>query len=212
MFLPKEKKFFDLYEAMSDKIIEAVCLMEKLKENYGQLPQIARKIKKKENEADDIVHQIFNQLLYDHTRVTEEKGDIRFFAHNMDNIIDSIEKAVNRLCVYKINFLPKGVIEFIPVLKETSLEIKKGVECLKNLRKNDEELTKCCIKINELENKADQINRKWLEKVLGNPVKGAKDMRQIIALKEIIDTLEYAMDQCEDVANILETFRLKGEA
>ncbi len=210
MFLPKEKKFFALYQALSDKIIEAVCLFEKLKENYNNLPQIAKEIKKLENEADDIVHKIFNQLLYDHTRVTEEKGDIKFFAHNMDNIIDSIEKAVNRLCVYKIDFLPKGVIEFIPVLKESAKEIQKGVECLKNLRKNEEELTKCCIKINELENKADQINRKWLEKVLGNPVKSAKDMRQIIALKEIIDILEYAMDQCEDVANILETFRLKG--
>ena len=44
------------------------------------------------------------------------------------------------------------------------------------------------------------------------PIKTADDVRRIMALKEIIDTLEYTVDQCEDVANVLETFQLKGEA
>jgi uncharacterized protein Yka (UPF0111/DUF47 family) len=212
MFLPKEKKFFHLYNDLADKIVESVALLEALGEDYSRLQEIAKKLDKVESQADKIVHKIMNDLLYDHTRVTEEKGDIKFFAHNMDNVIDSIEKAVNRLCVYKIDFFPKGVAEFVPILKQSAKEIKKAVECLPNMRKNQEKLAKYCVKINQLENKADQVNRKWLEAVLSQPVKNANDMRQIIALKEIIDMLEYAMDQCEDVANILETFRLKGEA
>lgn len=212
MFLPREKKFFGLYQALSDKIIEAIELLEKLKQNYSQLCQIAEKLKALEDEADDIVHEIAEQLLYDHTRVTEEKGDIRFFAHNMDNIIDSIEKAVNRLCLYHVKIIPQAVVEFIPLLKEAAQEIKKGVGCLENLKKGGKILAECCVKINELENKTDQINRKWLQKVLTEPIQGANDIRQTVALKEIIDTLEYAMDQCEDVANVLETFRLKGQA
>ncbi len=212
MFLPKEKKFFHLYNDLADKIVESALLLEALGEDYSHLQEIAKKLDKVESQADKIVHKIMNDLLYDHTRVTEEKGDIKFFAHNMDNVIDSIEKAVNRLCVYKIDFFPKGVAEFVPILKQSAKEIKKAVECLPNMRKNQEKLAKYCVKINQLENKADQVNRKWLEAVLSQPVKNANDMRQIIALKEIIDMLEYAMDQCEDVANILETFRLKGEA
>ena len=161
---------------------------------------------KNSNHYKGILTEWYDKLLL------EEKGDIKFFAHNMDNVIDSIEKAVNRLCVYKIDFFPKGVAEFVPIIKQSAKEIKKAVEYLPNMRKKQEELARCCVKINQLENEADQVNRKWLEAVLSRPIKKANDVRQIIALKEIIDMLEYAMDQCEDVANILETFRLKGEA
>lgn len=212
-FLPKEKKFFDLYEALAEKIIQAVRYLEQLKENYGQLPQIAENLKRLEDEADAICHQIVSQLHYDHTRVTEEKGDIRFFVHNMDNIVDGIEKAVNRLYIYRVDSLPSVFGEFLPLLKEATQQIKIAVvNCLKNLSKNDQVLADCCIKINDLENKADKVNREWLAKIINGEYPEAKDFKRVIAIKEIVDLLEYTMDQCEDVANVLETFRLKGEA
>lgn len=212
MFLPKEKKFFDLYENLAKKISEAVLLLEKLKKNYLVLSQVYIDINKLEDDADDIVHQIVKNLHYDHTRVTEEKGDIRFFAHNMDNVIDSLEKAVNRLKIYRLKKLPPFFSDFLPVLKEAAGEIKKGVESLRNIRKNDQVLADCCIRINDLENEGDRINRNWSARIMNRGYENNGDFRQIIALKEILDLLEYAMDQCEDVANALEAFRLKGTA
>jgi hypothetical protein len=211
-FLPKEKKFFDLYEALAQKIVEAADLLGQLEKNYSQLPQIAENLEVLEDEADAIVHKIVNRLLYDHTRVTEEKGDIRFFAHNMDNIIDSIEKTANRLVLYKIENFPPVAAEFALLLKRAAQEIKIGVECIENLSKKEHILAEACIRINDLENEADKINRKWLQKIMAQSVETPDDVRKTIAIKEIIDLLEYAMDQCEDVANILDTFRLKGEA
>ncbi len=210
MFLPKEKKFFDLYEALALKIKESVSLLEELEKDYSRLPQLAQKLDVVENEADEIVHKIINELLYDHTRVTEEKGDIRFFAHNMDNVIDGIQKAVNRLSLYNIKEFPPVIKEFTVILKKTSEEIEKGIQYLRILHKNGKDLINCCIKINELENEGDRVNRKWLQKIMMQPIKTADDVRYIIALKEIIDILEYSLDQCEDVANVLETFHLKG--
>lgn len=209
-FLPREKKFFDLYEALADKIIEAVNFLDRLEKDYSQLPQIAKDLNDLEDEADTICHQIVFNLHYDHTRVTEEKGDIRFFVHNMDNIIDGIEKAVNRLYIYRIANLPPGFEEFLPLLKEATQQIKTGVRCLRNINKNDKELADSVIKINDLENTADQINRKWLAKIMDGEYQKVEDFKKMMAVKEIIDYLEYTMDQCEDVANVLETFRLKG--
>lgn len=211
-FLPREKKFFDLYESLAEKIIQSIELFEKLVENYNQLPKIAENLNKLEDEADEIVHQIISDLHYDHTRVTEEKGDIRFFVHNMDNIVDALEKAINRLYIYRIPVLPQAIKEFLPLLKETTQKIQTGVNCLRNLRKNDKILADCIIKINDLENVADEVNRRWLSEIINEKEQKTKDFREVIALKEIIDLLEYAMDQCEDVANLLEVFRLKGEA
>ncbi|MFQ6066372.1 MAG: DUF47 domain-containing protein [bacterium] len=210
MFLPREKKFFGLYEALVEKIIEAVTFLEKLQRDYSNLPQVAQDLNKLEDEADEIVHQIINQLLYDHTRVTEEKGDIRHFAQTMDNIIDFIEKAVNRLYIYRVKSFPGIFSEILPLLKESVQQIKIGVCSLRNIRKNEKVLADCCIRINDLENEADQIHRNWLAKIMTNNYRNLEHFQSFSALKEIIDILEYTVDECEDVANILETFRLKG--
>ena len=212
MFLPKGKKFFDLYEKLAEKIKESVKCLEQLTKDYSTLPQIAQKLNNLEDEADKIVHQVVEELLYDHTRVTEEKGDIRFFVHNMDNIIDSIEKAINRLYIYRIESIPKALFDFLPFLKEAANQIEIGVNSLRNIRKNDKILAECCVRINDLEDEADKINRKWLAKIVSTNFSNVEDFKKTLAIKEIIELLEYAMDQCEDVANILETFRLKGEA
>ena len=212
MFLPRAKKFFDLYEKLAEKIVQSVAFLESLVKDYSTLPQVAQKLNYLEDEADKIVHQVVEELLYDPTRVTEEKGDIRFFVHNMDNVIDSIEKAVNRLYIYRIKNLPQPLTEFLPFLKEAVNQIEIGVKSLRNIRKNDKILADCCIRINDLEDEADEINRKWLAEIVGTNFSNVEDFKKTLAVKEIVELLEYAMDQCEDVANILETFRLKGEA
>ncbi len=212
MFFPRGKKFFDLYEELAKKISEAVALLEGLEKDYSTLPEVARNLDRLEDEADEIVHKVIEELLYDHTRVTEEKGDIKFFVYNMDNVIDSLEKVVNRLNIYRIKDLPQPLIDFLPFLKEAARQIELGVRSLKDIRKNDDVIASCCVKINDLENEADKVNRKWLGKVIGEGYSDVNDFKKMLALKEIVDTLEYTMDQCEDVANILETLRLKGQA
>ena len=131
--LPKEKKFFDLYEAMADKIIESVELLEKLEKDYSELPKIARELDILENEADEIVHSVIRDLLYDHTRVTEEKGDIKFLIYNMDNIVDCIDKTASRLLIYQIKNIPQAAIDFAVYLKQAAQEIKTGIGCLREI-------------------------------------------------------------------------------
>jgi len=209
-FLPREKKFFSLFEELAEKAVEAAELLMDLEADYSKLPQISAQLEELEGEADSIVHQIIHGLFYDHTRVTEEKGDIRYFAHNLDNVIDGIEKAVVRLTFVQRQTLPEPVSEFSPIILEASQEIRTAVHCLRDMRCDEPTLEMCCVKTNELENKADKINRKWLRMLMTTPVKNPDELLDRLLLREIVDILEDTMDQCEDVANILETFRLKG--
>jgi uncharacterized protein Yka (UPF0111/DUF47 family) len=41
------------------------------------------------------------------------------------------------------------------------------------------------------------------------PVKEPDEFLERMVLKEVVDILEDTMDQCEDVANILDAFRVK---
>jgi hypothetical protein len=149
-------------------------------------------------------------LFYDHTRVTEEKGDIRYFLHNLDNVIDGIEKAVARLAFTPQLTVPEPVLEFAPIILETAQEISRAVTCLRDIRHSETTIETCCIRINELENKADKVNRKWLKQLMTTSVEDPNEVLTRLLVKEIVDILEDTMDNCEDVANILETFRLKG--
>ena len=210
VFLPRDKKFFDLFEELADKAVEAADLLVDLGKNYSELTQISERLRILEGEADSIVHQIIQELFYDHTRVTEEKGDIRYFAHNLDNVIDGIEKAVVRLSFAQKQKIPEPVTEFSPIILEASKEIRTAVHCLRDLKCEEGTLETCCIRINELENEADKVNRKRLRMLMTTPVKDPNELLDRMLLKEIVEILEDTMDQCEDVANILETFRLKG--
>jgi uncharacterized protein Yka (UPF0111/DUF47 family) len=210
VFLPRDRKFFDLFENLAEKAVEAAELLMELGTIYSELPQISEHLRVLEGEADSVVHQIIQELFYDHTRVTEEKGDIRYFAHNLDNVIDGIEKAVMRLTFTQRQTLPETVSEFSPIILEACQEIRTAVHCLRDMRCEEPTLEMCCVKINELENEADKINRKWLRILMTTSAGSPNEVLERMALREIVDILENTMDQCEDVANILETFRLKG--
>ncbi len=210
VFLPREKKFFDLFGALADKVVKAAELLEAIRSDYSKVMEINYEIKKAEEEADAIVHQILNNLICDHTRITEEKGDIRYFAHNLDNVIDDIEKTAARLAFASDEIVLEPINEFSPIVMKATKEIKRGVEYLRNLKKEEKNLQECCIRINKLENEADVVNRKWLKKLMTTPAKDANEVLQRLLLREIVDILEDTVDQCEDVADILDTFRIKG--
>ena len=214
VFLPHDKKFFELFEALAGKAVDAARLLVELSNDYSMLSEVSIRLGILEEEADSIVHAIIEELFFDHTRVTEEKGDIRYFAHNLDNVIDGIEKAVSRLTFTQAPTStptpPEPVVEFAPVIMEASEEICAAVRCLRDMRCEEGSLEAHCIRINELENEADEINRRWLRKLMTTPTKSSDEVLERLLLKEIVEILEDTMDQCEDVANILETFRLKG--
>ena len=209
--LLREKKFFSLFENLAGKVVEAAELLVELKEDYSTLSQISQVLNTLEDEADSVVHQIVQELIYDHSREGEEKADIRYFAHNLDNVVNGVEKAVNRLTFTRRQpkRLPEPVGEFSAVILEASREISRAVSCLRNLSAEEKTLEACCIRVNELENEADKINRKWLRILMTTPVKEPDELLERMVLKEIVDILEDTMDQCEDVANVLDTFRVK---
>lgn len=224
LFLPHNRKFFELFEELADKAVVAAQLLAYLTteeptttsfalnpdDRRTHLIQLRDRLRAVESEGDSIVHQVIQALFYDHTRVTEEKGDIRYFLHNLDEVIDGVEKAVARLAFTQQLSIPEPVVEFAPIILETAQEISRAVACLRDIRQHETTIEACCIRINELENKADRVNRKWLKYLMTTPVEDPNEVLTRLLIKEIVDILEDTMDNCEDVANILETFRLKG--
>jgi len=97
--------------------------------------------------------------------------------------------------------IPKEFIDLSSVLVESNELVKSAIREMANGFKDFETIQH---KIHELENKGDNIQRNAIADVFRS-----KDAIQVIKWKEIIETLENAIDKCEDVSDIIDGVRMK---
>jgi hypothetical protein len=207
---PKDEVFYTLFEKQAEKLTEAAKLLDELLKNPQNLEEVFLKMKKLEEEADDLGHNVIDNLRK--TFITPIEGeDIDLLRQYLDNIMDRIERVVNRMRIYKIQIpFPKEIKEYIEVIKKAIEEINLGVKEIRNVNKFQENLHSCCQKLNELENVGDEINRTALRDLMSPSQITPERNLEIMKLKEIYETLEEAIDFCEDVGNIFESILIKN--
>jgi hypothetical protein len=202
-FLTRREKFFDLFEALADRIVEGGRLFEEIVNNYEHSEQKLSKLKEIEHEADTITHDIYHTL--HHTFITPlDREDIYSLAGTMDTVLDLIESAAVRMYLYRIRGTTRELSELARILNESIGEIRKIVYSVRNKR-DARMILRACVVINTLENEADQVLRTAMMRLFENE----KDPIELIKMKEIIQTTETATDICEDVSNIIEGIVLK---
>jgi len=207
---PKDEIFYTLFEKQAEKLAEAAQLLDEILGNPQNLGELAIKMKKLEVEADDLGHNIIDNLRK--TFITPIEGeDIDLLRQYLDNIMDHIERVVNRLLIYKIQIpFSKEIREYIEVIKKAILEINSGVKEIRNVSKFQENLHSRCQKLNELENVGDEINRTALKNLMNPSQISPERNLEIMKLSEIYETLENTIDFCEDVGNIFESILIKN--
>jgi uncharacterized protein Yka (UPF0111/DUF47 family) len=129
--------------------------------------------------------------------------DIRAIASRLDNIIDCIQGAAERLVLYQVQAPLPSCIELVDVLQRTVRTADKAVRLLRDLSRR-QEITTLCIEINSLENAGDKVYRE----ALGNLFKQGDPM-ELMRWKEIFEQIEQALDECEDLADLIETVVVK---
>ena len=201
--IPRETKFFDMFTEIATNVVEGAQALNDLLQNYDyeQMPAALEKIKEIEHRGDDMTHRLLVKL--NQTFITPfDREDIHLLASSLDDVLDFVYSASDRLLNYKITQpSPSARVLAGIILKQTE-ELKKAVELL---NKNGQ-LLEHCVEVNRLENEADQVSRE----AIGRLFDGGYDPITLIKLKELLEILEEASDKAEDVANVLETVALKN--
>ncbi|MHC1635641.1 MAG: DUF47 domain-containing protein [Candidatus Methanospirareceae archaeon] len=204
--IPREKKFFDLLEKEATNILRGAQRIYELMNNNNYNHDIERakeEITEIEHETDDIVHTIFEELNV--TFITPiDREDISALASALDNILDHIHGAVRRMYLYGIEEPTPAMRDFARVLLRASEELNLAVRSLRELEK-PERIEERCIKVNSLENEADEILNYGVTELFKKD-----DVKEIIKLKEIYEFLESAVDRCEDAANVISDIVVKN--
>jgi len=201
--IPKEEKFFDLFDELANKIEEGGELFLDMVEHYEYSEPKIVKLKELENEADVITHKTYEKM--HKTFLTPiDREDIYHLVNKMDSILDMIEASAARMSLYKVKVPAKEIIEQAKILNKSIKKVKYIVHAMRNM-KNAKMIIDSCVEINTLENEGDIIMRMTMTRLFEQE----KDPIELIKWKEIFERIEEAIDVCEDVANIVEGIVLK---
>lgn len=197
-WVPREGRFYDLFEGSAEEIVKAAKAFREMLNDLPNSSSHARTITACEQKADEYTHRTV-ELLHKTFITPLDREDIHSLITRLDDIIDYIEAAAERVHLYEITSLPSEAKEMADICVKSVTLIKKIIGQLNGL-KNPDDIVRDCVEINKLENDADYVLRGALAKLF----REEKDLRNLIKFKEIFELLETVTDRCEDVANTVE--------
>lgn len=199
-FLPREEDFFQLFTEVAQRGAEAANLLYQLFTQPDRQQYFVDAIKRLENEADQLTHELVNRL--DRTFITPiDREDIHLLGSDLDDVIDRIDGTARRAEIFRLGTAPGGIAELCDVVRRITAEVAEAVSKLKGRY----DVMKHCIEAKRLEEEGDAV----YHKTLGHLFDTETDAIAIIKWKEIYDNLETAIDEAEDVANDLESILIK---
>ncbi|MGL2993749.1 DUF47 domain-containing protein [Flavobacterium sp. TSSA_36] len=202
--VPKDKKFFPLFEEASSNLIElASNLHEAVNLPLKEREDLFLKIDQLEQRGEDITRQT-NLELSRNFITPFDREDIHSLITSIDNVADNLHGAASRMRLYQVDKITKSIRKLTEINLEACQHIDEAVKELKNLERM-KTITNACSKINKLENKSDNVYNKAVFEIFENET----DVKNIIKYKEVLSVLETATDKCKSVASVLESITVK---
>jgi hypothetical protein len=201
--MPREEKFFGLFEDSAQNMVKTAQSLKNLIDNWEDVEAKVAEIEELEHQGDTITHQIMAQL--HRTFITPfDREDIALLAHTMDDVTDFIQSAADHMFLYKVNHPGETAKELANIIVQSTNEVEKAVHQLQP-RPHLKQILQHCVEINRLENMADKVFRSAVAELFENTT----DIAQVIKWREIYEYMETATDRCEDVADVIEGVALK---
>ena len=199
--LPRNEQFFDLLAQLTKELTTSARLLDELFAAPERIADYVTAIKAVEHEADGTTHQIIKRL--DESFITPlDREDIHLLANRLDNVVDLLDGTARRVAMFRVTAVRPPARRFTNVLMRTTAAIEVAVGQIRD-RKFVHDQTNI---IKQLEEEGDAV----YHEAVGALFDGAVDPLEVMKWKDIYDTLEDAIDECEDVANVLASIALKN--
>lgn len=205
IFLPKDRVFYNLFEQVSDRVLEMAKLLKNLVDepDFANRAAIISKIEDLEHENDELTHKIFTEL--GRNFITPfDREDIHYLASSLDDIADYIFASAKKINFYRVDPIDHGLHRFAELIFLSSEQVRNAVKELRNM-KNLRLMTEALVKINSIENQADDLFDHSIERLFAEE----PDAKEVMKLREIYQVMEIATDKCEDAGNVIESIIIK---
>jgi len=203
--LPKEGRFFDLFNAHAGQVVRAAVELKAVMENYAEREQHSRLIDDAEHAADRITAETI-RLLHKTFITPLDRDHIHQLVNAMDDICDLIQDTSESLTLYDVRNITPEAARLADIGLKCCERVKDVVHLLGVGKENFEAILRTCEEIDRLESDADRVMRAALSKLF----REEQDVRELVKLKAIYELLEAITDRCLDVANLAEGISLEN--
>jgi uncharacterized protein len=201
--LPRDNRFFELFTEVATQNVEAAKqLVELLRAPISKRGYLVETIKRLEHQADQVTHELVTRL--NKSFITPlDREDIHMLGSRLDDVLDRIDGTARRMAIYRVEKAPEGTVVMAQLIVRATEHL---LEAVKVMEKGKAAIViKACIEVKQIEEEGDAAYSEWV----GRLVDEEKDPITLMKWKEIYDTLERALDQAEDVSNVLESIIIK---
>jgi uncharacterized protein Yka (UPF0111/DUF47 family) len=203
--MPKNRVFYDLFE----KVAENVAVMgTKLKHvieepDFDKRASLITQLEDIEHDNDELTHKIFTEL--SRNFITPfDREDIHYLATALDDIADYIYASAKKINFYRVNPNDSGLHKLADMIEQSTIQVKIAIAVLRDM-KNMRQMTEALVKINSIENQADDIFDLSIERLFAIE----QDAKEVIKKREIYQAMEIVTDKCEDASNVIESIIIK---
>ncbi len=199
-FRPVDATFYELFSEAASHLVKGADLLAQMLGEGNDREAIARQMRDAEHEADETTHAIIRRV--NSTFVTPfDREDIYALASGLDDVMDMMDEAVDLVLLYRVTSLPPETSEQVEVLQRCAELTAAAMPRLATMASLEE----YWIEINRLENTGDKSYRR----ILASLFDGELEALEVLKLKDVVESLEGAIDSFERVANIVEQIAVK---
>ena len=199
-FRPLDATFYDLFSEASHHLVNGAELLAEMLDASADREDVARRMREAEHAADETTHAIVKRV--NSTFVTPfDREDIYALASGLDDVMDMMDEVVDLILLYEVVEIPAAISEQVDVIQRCAEITAAAMPNLKSMKGLDE----YWIEINRLENVGDRNHRRLLAYLFSGEFKAL----EILKLKDIVESLESAIDAFEKVAHTIEQIVVK---
>lgn len=198
--------YFDNFIKCAEYACKEAYLLKEILTDFqpAEISKRMEEVHEIEREADTHRHEITDKLAK--AFITPiEREDIIALSHHIDDVTDKIEEVLIRVYINNVQEMREEVFSMLNVVIECCGELRNLLKEFKNF-KHSKELKQSIIRLNTLEEKEDDLFISSMRKLHVEE----KDVRNVIAWREIYTYLEKCADACEHVADIVGSVAMKN--
>ena len=197
---PVDTSFYDLFTASATHLVGGAEILAEMLADSADREAVAARMRAAEHTADETTHAIVKKV--NSTFVTPfDREDIYALGSSLDDVMDLMEEAVDLILLYEVEALPAELSEQVDVLQRCAELTAAAMPRLQSMSSLDD----YWIEINRLENQGDRNHRR----ILASLFSGDYATIEVLKLKDVVESLEAAIDAFEKVANVVEQIAVK---
>jgi uncharacterized protein Yka (UPF0111/DUF47 family) len=200
--MPKEERFFELFEQHAAIVVAAAEALRGLLQGGDSVAHYCRLIFEREADADEVIRQVLTAVR--RTFITPfDRSDIQDLITSMDDAIDQMNKTAKTITLFEVRSFDPQMQQMGESILVAARLVLEALPLLRSVGRNADQLAVLTEKIVQVEERADQLyddGRKALflknrqTETQGGPM-------NFIVGAEIYDHLEKVVDRFEDVSN-----------